>query len=47
VYQLNAEDIGCEIKVEATPRDAEEASGVAFGLFGPVLLDPSARQTLE
>lgn len=48
VYQLNAEDIGCTIKVEATPCDFDEENlGVAFGQFGPVLLDPNARSTLE
>jgi len=44
VYQLSAEDIGCLIRVKATPFEEE---GVAYGEFGPVELDPAARQTLE
>jgi len=47
---LSAQDIGCKIKVEATPVDCDDdegATGTAFGEFGPVELDPSARQTLE
>lgn len=31
IYQLNAEDIGCMIKVEATTINAEEGEGQAFG----------------
>jgi len=46
VYQLSAEDIGCKIRVEASP-DEEQFSGIAYGEFGPIELDPSARQTLE
>ena len=30
VYQINAEDIGCIIKVETTPIDPEEANGTAY-----------------
>ncbi len=33
--------------VQATPVDEDEATGTAVGEFGPVELDPSARQTLE
>jgi len=43
IYQLNAEDIGCLIKVEAKPVNIEEGEGTAFGQFGPVQLDPSAK----
>ena len=43
VYQLAAEDIGCKIKVEATPVDPEDGQGTAHGEFGPIELDPSAR----
>ena len=43
VYQLTAEDVGCVIKVEVTPSDPEDASGTAYGTFGPVKLDPGAR----
>lgn len=43
VYQLSAEDIGCKIRVEATPIDEDEYQGKAFGEFGPIELDPSAR----
>jgi hypothetical protein len=32
--------------VEATPLD-DEVKGTAFGQFGPVLLDPAAKQQLE
>ena len=38
------------IRVMATPIEPESetgASGIAYGEFGPVQLDPSARQTLE
>ena len=35
------------IKVEATTVNTEEGEGLAFGQFGPVQLDPSARQILE
>ena len=31
IYQLNAEDIGCLIKVEAKPVNAEDGEGTAFG----------------
>jgi hypothetical protein len=31
IYQLNAEDIGCMIKVEATTVNTEEGEGIAFG----------------
>ncbi|CDW77286.1 UNKNOWN [Stylonychia lemnae] len=47
VYQLSAEDIGCKIRIEATPQDEDSYQGKAFGEFGPIELDPSARQTLE
>lgn len=43
VYQLSAEDIGCKIRVEATPMDEDQFNGVAYGEFGPIELDPSAR----
>ena len=47
VYQLSAEDIGCCIRVEAIPIDEDLYMGRAYGEFGPIELDPSARQTLE
>ena len=47
VYQLSAEDIACRIRVEATPIDDDQFTGKAIGDFGPIKLDPSARQTLE
>ena len=47
VYQLSAEDIGCLIRVEVTPFDEDLYKGQAFGEYGPIELDPSARQTLE
>jgi hypothetical protein len=50
VYQLSAEDIGCVVRVMTTPIEPESesgASGIAYGEFGPIELDPSARQTLE
>ena len=50
VYQLSAEDVGCQIQVHARPIDTEEETGAygeAFGQFGPIDLDPSAKQTLE
>lgn len=31
IYQLNAEDIGCLIKVEAAAVDSEEGEGIAYG----------------
>ena len=43
VYQLSAEDIGCSIKVEATPIDLDEATGTAYGCFGPIEIDQNAR----
>lgn len=43
VYQLSAEDIECKIRVEATPMDEESFHGKAYGEFGPIELDPSAR----
>ena len=43
VYQLSADDIGCLIQVESTPLDEEDGEGTAYGEFGPVILDPSAR----
>ena len=46
VYQLSAKDLGCIIRVEATPLDPD-FSGKALGEFGPVQLDVSARQHLE
>lgn len=48
VYQLSAEDIGCKVRIEATPIDSDDTfHGKAYGEFGPIELDPSARQTLE
>lgn len=50
VYQLSAEDIGCMIRVVCSPIESPEecgASGKAHGEFGPIELDPSAKQTLE
>ena len=50
VYQLSAEDVGCQIQVQARPIDTEEetgSEGLAFGQFGPIELDPQAKQTLE
>ena len=47
VYQLSAEDVGCSIQVQAHPLDQDEAEGIAFGQFGPIELDPQAKQTLE
>lgn len=51
VYQLNADDIGCVIRVKATAitdeSDDQMHKGTAFGQFGPVELDPSVRQNLE
>ena len=53
MYQLNADDIGCTIRVEATPitDDSDDLDqshrGTAYGQFGPVELDPSARLNLE
>ena len=50
MYQLSAEDVGCQIQVHARPIDTEEETGAygeAFGQFGPIDLDPSAKQTLE
>ena len=46
-YQLSAEDIGCKIRVEAQPDEDDQFTGLAYGEFGPIELDPSARQTLE
>ena len=46
VYQLSAKDLGCIIRVEATPLDPD-FTGKAIGEFGPVSLDVSARQHLE
>lgn len=43
VYQLSAEDIGCKIRIEAIPLDEDTYDGKAFGEFGPIELDPSAR----
>ena len=47
MYQLSAEDLGCKIRVEVTPVDADAYHGTACGEFGPIALDPAARQTLE
>lgn len=33
--------------MEATPVDEDQYHGKAYGEFGPIELDPSARQTLE
>ena len=46
VYQLSAEDVGCQIQVQARPIETEEetgASGIAYGQFGPIELDPGAK----
>lgn len=47
VYQLSAEDVGCKIKVEVEPLDEELYEGIATAEFGPVSVEPSARQSLE
>lgn len=49
IYQLSAEDVACSIRVVVTPIDAEEEefSGEAYGEFGPVTVEPSAKQSLE
>ena len=42
--------MGTYIRVQARPIEAEEDSGavgLAYGQFGPVDLDPQAKQTLE
>ena len=41
--------MNCTIQVKATPIDHEEAgtNGTAYGEFGPVELDPQAKQSLE
>ena len=47
VYQLSAEDVGCKIRVEVEPLDDEIYDGIALAEFGPVTVEPSARQSLE
>jgi chromosome segregation ATPase len=47
VYQLSAEDVGCKIRVEAEPLDDEVYEGKVLAEFGPVTVEPSARQSLE
>lgn len=47
VYQLSAEDVGCKIRVEVEPLDDEIYEGKAIAEFGPVTVEPSARQSLE
>ena len=39
-------DLGCIIKVRAEPLDPDY-TGIAYGQFGPVQLDASARQHVE
>jgi hypothetical protein len=46
VYQLSAIDLGCKIRVEAEPLDPDY-SGKAYGEFGPVKLEISAKHHLE
>lgn len=47
VYQLSAEDVGCKIKVVVEPLDDEVYEGTATAEFGPVTVEPKARQSLE
>jgi hypothetical protein len=47
VYQLSAEDVGCKIRVEVIPMEEELYEGNAIAEFGPVTVEPSARQSLE
>ena len=47
VYQLSAEDVGWKIKVEVIPMEEDLYEGNAYAEFGPVTVEPSARQSLE
>lgn len=47
VYQLSAEDVGCKIRVEVIPMEEDIYEGNAVAEFGPVTVEPSARQSLE
>lgn len=48
MYQISADDVGTEIRVEAEPADGEDGfHGVAISQIGPFELDPSTRRKLD
>lgn len=48
IYQISAEDVGCKIIVEVSPIDLDDVyDGTAVAEFGPVDIEPNAKQSLE
>lgn len=45
-YPLSADDVGCVIRVEATPNE-DGFNGTAFAEFGPVTVEPATKKSLE